>query len=123
MKRIVGIALALTLVLPVLALAASALPDYDKEVVRVTWKCDGGTTSIVLYRTETYKLDVTTTKPGHTFYDLADSTGEQFLYKTAGSTEVTSLSHEEWDAKLEEQAPNLYRAIHGGGRGDCGEVK
>lgn len=122
MKR-VGIALILTLVLsfaiaPV-AFATVAPPDYEKEGSSVWATCDNGDPSVILYNTETYGLNVATTKSGHVFYFLLDNTGDHFLYKAAGSPEVTGLSHEAWDAKLKEHAMNFYNLIHNSGPTDC----
>lgn len=121
MKRI-GISLVLTLVLSVIITsvvsAAIALPDYKKSEILDRATCDNGATSFVSYGAQTYGINVITT-PGHIFYFLWDMTGKHFLYKAAGSPEVTELSHEMWDTKLKESAINLYNNIHEISPGDC----
>ena len=116
MKRTFVI-LAALLALSSVALAASALPDYQKDgTLTATMLCDNGKTTVKGYANDGWHVIEIRTVAGEVF---ADMNRTAFFMQSAGSKEMKSgLTHEEWDEALAEKSESAFNRLHGGPH-DC----
>lgn len=103
--------------------ASEAPPDYKKSGnLAHTYACDEGKTTVRVYMNQAWKLgEIRTT--GTTLVQLKNAAPEpkdfDFFVQPNGAPEMKKVTHEEFDAVLEKEAPSAYRSLHGLEPNDC----
>ena len=121
MKLLVAVLMALFAVSSVFApaLAASALPDYQKDgKMEYTFACDKGQSTVRKYTGEGWRVLEVQTAAGDVFVDLRDAE-LKFFMKLSSSSEMQGVTHKVWDENLQAKAPAVFYEMHGGGQSDC----
>ena len=111
MRKIATVLVALMLV-PVLAMAGSVLPDYEKEAKLImTSICDKGDTTIFVYTAKNYNIYVGTAKSGQSFYNWGMAGDRRFAMKESASAEAKELTETEILEKMKVATSNWFLKV------------
>ena len=123
MKRFLAVLVAV-LALTSVAFAAPTLPNYkmDGKLVKKV-VCDNGATTMLDYHDSddsnwTWSVHEIRTGSGDILLE-GSAQAEELFVKAAGSSEMKSVSHKEFDDLLQAKAPAMYNRMHSSGANDC----
>lgn len=92
---------------------ATELPNYNKDAEAVfSIYCDIGKSTVTYFHSPGYGVIEVTVQSGSAFYQLSKAGNDYFFFKETVGAETQEVSHDSWDAKLKEAAPNVFMDTH-----------